>query len=44
MIVTSVSAMLVGPLIAGDPQAVLALGPPMLEHVRRLIDDGIATT
>jgi len=44
VIVTSVSAMLVGPLIAGDPQAVLALGPPMLEHVRRLIDDGIATT
>lgn len=44
VIVTSMSAMLVGPLIAEDPHAVLALGPPMLDHVRRLIDDGIVTT
>lgn len=43
VIVTSVSAMLVGPLVADDPEAVLALGPPMLDHIRRLVDDGIAT-
>lgn len=44
VIVASMSAMLVGPLVAEDPEAVLALGPPMLDHIRRLIADGIVTT
>ncbi len=43
VIVASMSAMLVGPLVAEDPRAVLALGPPMLDHVRRLVAGGIAT-
>ena len=37
-VVAAMSAMVAGPLVAGDPDALRALGPPMLEHVRRLFD------
>jgi AcrR family transcriptional regulator len=36
MLVAAVSAMVTGPLVADDLEALRALGPPILEHVRRL--------
>lgn len=38
MVVAAVSAMVAGPLVAGDTDALRALGPPVLDHVRRLFD------
>jgi AcrR family transcriptional regulator len=35
-VVAAMSAMVAGPLVAGDPDALRALGPPMVDHVRRL--------
>lgn len=35
-VVAAMSAMVAGPLVAGDADALRALGPPMLAHVRRL--------
>jgi AcrR family transcriptional regulator len=40
MIVAAVSAMVTGPLVAGDVEALRALGPPILDHVRRLTGSG----
>jgi AcrR family transcriptional regulator len=37
-VVAAMSAMVAGPLVAGDPDALRALGPPMLDHVRRLFE------
>jgi AcrR family transcriptional regulator len=36
MLVAAVSAMVTGPLVAGDLHALRALAPPLLDHVRRL--------
>lgn len=43
VVVTSVSAMVVGPIVDGDSAAVLALGPPMIDHIRRLFEAWIFT-
>jgi len=40
-VVASVSAMLVGPLVAQDSDAIVALGPRVLELVRRMYEAGI---
>ena len=41
VLVAAVSAMVTGPLVAGDMDALRALGPQILEHVRRLDDAGM---
>lgn len=41
VLVAAVSAMVTGPLVAGDVDALRALGPQILEHVRRLDDAGM---
>jgi AcrR family transcriptional regulator len=41
LIVAAVSAMVVTPLVDDDPDAVRALGPPLVDHLRRLLDAGI---
>jgi AcrR family transcriptional regulator len=41
MLVAAVSAMVTGPLVADDLAALRALGPPILEHVRRLDASGM---
>jgi AcrR family transcriptional regulator len=38
VVVAATSAMVAGPLVAGDTDALRALGPPILDHVRRLFD------
>jgi hypothetical protein len=41
VLVAAVSAMVTGPLVAGDLDALTALAPPVIEHVRRLHDAGL---
>lgn len=41
VLVSAVSAMVTGPLVAGDLDALRAVGPPILEHVRRLDMAGV---
>ena len=41
MLVAAVSAMVTGPLAAGDLDALRALAPPILDHVRRLDASGM---
>jgi hypothetical protein len=38
VVVAATSAKVAGPLVAGDTDALRALGPPILDHVRRLFD------
>lgn len=40
-VVAATSAMLTGPLVANDLDALKALGPPIVRHVRRLHDAGL---
>jgi len=40
-IVAATSAMLTGPLVNGDMDALRAIGPPMIEHVRALHQAGL---
>ncbi len=39
--VAAVSAMVTGPLVAHDTDALLRLGPPLFDHVRRLAELGV---
>ncbi|MGH3451718.1 MAG: TetR/AcrR family transcriptional regulator [Haloechinothrix sp.] len=41
MIVSATSAMLTGPLATGDADGLLAIGPPVVAHVRLLADSGV---
>jgi hypothetical protein len=41
MFVAAVSGMVTGPLVAHDTDALRQLGPPLLEHVRRLANLGV---
>jgi AcrR family transcriptional regulator len=41
MFVAAVSALVTGPLVAHDTEALRRLGPPLLDHVRRLADLGV---
>jgi AcrR family transcriptional regulator len=41
VVVASVSSLVVVPLVEGDSDAIRALGPPLVEHLRRLDDSGI---
>lgn len=41
VLVTAVGAMVTGPLVAGDVDALRSLGPPLVEHLRRLDDAGL---
>lgn len=41
MIVAAVSAMVTPAVAAGDPDALRAIGPPLMEHIRRLWDAGM---
>lgn len=41
VLVAAVSAMVTGPLVAGDLDALRALAPPILDHVRRLDASGM---
>lgn len=41
MFVAAVSAMVTGPLVAHDTDALLRLGPPLFDHVRRLAELGV---
>lgn len=43
-LVASVSAMVAGPVVAGDADALRALGPPIVDHVRRLHAAGLLGT
>jgi AcrR family transcriptional regulator len=42
--VAAISAMVAGPLVAGDADALRSLGPPLADHVRRLHDAGVLGT
>ena len=41
MVVAAISAMVAGPLMADDIEALRALGPPILDHVRTLVGYGV---
>ena len=41
MVVAGTSVMVAGPLVADDLDALRAVGPPLVEHVRRLWDSGV---
>ena len=41
MLVAAIGAMVTGPIVAGDTDALRALGPPIVEHVRRLDAAGV---
>ncbi|MGH3516531.1 MAG: TetR/AcrR family transcriptional regulator [Haloechinothrix sp.] len=41
LIVSATSAMLTGPLVVGDLDALRAIGPPVVEHVRLLAERGV---
>lgn len=41
MLVAAISAMVTGPLVAGDLDALRTLAPPLLDHVRRLTTSGM---
>jgi AcrR family transcriptional regulator len=43
-LVAAISAMVAGPLVAGDADALRALGPPLTDHVRRLHVAGVLGT
>jgi hypothetical protein len=40
-LVAAISAMVTGPVVAGDAEAVRALGPDLVDHVRRLRAAGL---
>lgn len=41
VVVAAVGAMVTGPLVAGDTDALRALGPPVVEHMRQLMEAGV---
>lgn len=43
VVVASVSALVVAPVVADDHDAVVALGPPVVDHLRRLHAAGLLT-
>ena len=43
VVVSSVSALIVAPLVADDPDAIVALGPSVVDHLRRLHAAGLLT-
>lgn len=42
-LVAAISAMVTGPVVAGDADAIRALAPPILDHTRRLHTAGLLT-